>query len=60
MKPGVFHDITVYSVPSLDLVLSFLPTNAQNPTNTISLYLQCINCVNQIFQCGARCPAYGQ
>ena len=33
MNPGVFHDITVYSVPSLDLVLALLPTNAQNPTN---------------------------
>ena len=33
MKPRVIHDITVYSVPSLDLVLSFLPTNAQKLTN---------------------------
>ena len=33
MKPRVFHDITVYSVLSLDLVLSLLPTNAQKPTN---------------------------
>lgn len=33
MKPGVFHDITVYSVLSLVLVLTLLPTNAQKPTN---------------------------
>ena len=60
MKLRVFHDITVYTILSIVLVLPLLPTNAQNPTNSISLYLQRINCVNQIFQCGARCPAYGQ
>lgn len=33
MKPRVFHDITVYSVLSLVLVLTLLPANAQKTTN---------------------------
>ena len=33
MKPRVFHYVTVYSVLSLVLVLSLLPTNAQKPTD---------------------------
>lgn len=33
MKPRVFHDITVYSVLSLVLVVPLLPTNAQKLTN---------------------------